>query len=123
MNYRGKLVAFLTYKNEIIKRSTGIKYINREDITEVNRWKDTVCQRIYETIKNNIINHGAFGVSTNTCAWCIKHLEGCDNCGYGNRHLKCMYRYSLYMKYRGDATILLTNHKYKEIIRKIDTLY
>ena len=123
MNYKGRLVAFLTYKNEIIEEGAGVKYINREDITEVNGWDESECKQIYERLRHGIISLDAYGAFTNTCIWCMKHPKRCDDCGYGNRHMKCVYKYSLYMRYRHDAISLLDNYKYIDIIRKIEALH
>ena len=121
--YIKNLVSFVIYKGKIIEEGTGIKYFNRDDITEINRWPDMECQRIYLLLKNNIVRHDAYGAFTNTCIWCIKHSGKCTDCGYGNRHGKCLYQFSLYMKYRKKAITLLDNYKYRDMIRKIDDLH
>ena len=96
MKDREKLIMFVQLKDNIIWNIKKIKYINVEDIMDINSWDEDDCKNIYEdltyTINNN--NGSVNGLDAETCIWCIKNrMEGlsytCRGCAYGKRYFKC----------------------------------
>ena len=121
MTHQDKLIKFVKLKNEVIENETGIKYIKDADIENVKTWDETECKFVYEELLYNINNLHKHGLTRYTCIWCIiKDIDCCD-CNYGKINGMCNELDSLYREYDTDEVVeLLTNDKYKEMIREIE---
>ena len=127
MNSTEKLVKFIEMKNEIIENKTSIKYINEKDIAEVREWSQDKCKKTYERLKYNIFKMMAFDISVTTCPWCLintkSYIKGCEDCGYGKRHVVCYNNNSLYHKYVYKCSrSLFSNAVYRNMIKRIEEL-
>ena len=47
MTYKEKLVKFLEVKDSIIYTTSNVKYINKEDIEEIESWSEEDCKKVY----------------------------------------------------------------------------
>ena len=128
MNYQEKLIKFVQLKNEIIEKEIDIKYVNQEDIDNIKKWDNIICEEIYVELISAIKSFGRKGLNDDTCIWCIKKYieyeyrrEACDNCEYKINHGECGNNDSTYNKYSQDNVIkLLTNDVYRNMLKKIE---
>lgn len=122
MSDKEKLIKFVLLKNEIIEKETGIKYVEQEDIDDIQKWKEGECEEIYYELIQTISNDKTYGVGESTCIWCLKNNPlVCFDCEYGKKHGICFQAGSLYDSYRTDEVMkMFTNEIYKNIIQKIE---
>ena len=122
MTNKEKLIKFIEAKNRLVVKASGVKYIDKEDIKDINEWNNPVCKNVYKQLTKEILN-GAEELYISTCIWCIKYSTHCDSCGYQERHGKCMDGGSLFQTYNTDKTQkVLTNKKYKQILQRIEKI-
>ena len=117
MNYKKKLIMFIKLKNKIIEKETGIKYIDKIDIKDFEKWPEYTCRKVYKELVH-AIQENAYGLKDNTCPWCFKYSNICSNCTYADRHGKCGNGSSLYDSYSMVAK-LFSNYVYKNMLKKI----
>ena len=121
MTHQDKLIKFVKLKNEVIENETGIKYIKDADIEDIKTWDDSECEFVYVALVHNINHQNKHGLNRHTCIWCIINNTDCYDCNYAKTNGACDEHGSLYRKYDTDEVVeLLTNDKYKEMIREIE---
>ena len=128
MTYKEKLVKFLEVKDSIIYTTSNVKYINKEDIEEIESWSEEDCKKVYRYMIKTINDDDAFEFYPNstTCPWCVfnvfcNNAYKCKECGYGKRHGFCKKSDSKYKELiNNDAFILLDRNMYFEIINDIE---
>jgi len=131
MTYKKKLIRFVEAKELIIYLTANIKYVDEEDIKEINSWSEKTCEKIYEFIldyfnKNLDNNFTYYNTMKATCPWCIytdyvKHRKTCDLCKYGGRHNICGDSNSRFKKLLNhDAFLNLDDSKYIKILNMIE---
>jgi CRISPR/Cas system CSM-associated protein Csm4 (group 5 of RAMP superfamily) len=81
------LVRFLKEKNNIIRKITGIDFINYKDLLDIEEnWEEIDC-------KNFLINISSKS-DQKCCPWCSRidneNLE-CSSCNYGYIHGDCQF--------------------------------
>ena len=90
MNDKERIIKFLQLKNAIIEKETGINYIVPADIADIEEWSDVYCRLAYGYMYYEIKHFQVYGLGYATCVWCILYKEnGCDKCGYAQRHGIC----------------------------------
>ena len=126
MTYKKKLIKFVEIKASNLHKSSSIKYIDEEDIKEINYWSINICSYIYKFIVKHINSNTPSSPHAQTCPWCIYHFRiksyiNCNNCKYGKRHGICDNPNSTYEKLlKMDAFLVLNKHMYKRIIKNIE---
>jgi hypothetical protein len=94
--YRTMLIWFVIQKHRIIKRRTGIDYVDKEDIDELMLLEDSKCERLLQHILKTHKYNQSFSDSQ-ICPWCTININ-CYDCGYGKRHGVCRTRTDRYSK-------------------------
>ena len=114
------LKEFCKQKSEML--GGEVKYVNQDDLDEIDTWDKEECFVIALKIKDNIERDAL--CDTAYCPWCLKfyHLgiEKCFLCGYGERHGVCDFEGSDYQKitYSGDAIFKQINLKDLPIMKE-----
>ena len=111
MNTKEELLQLIEAKNQIIYEFTEIKYINNNDLADIDKWKTDELEYVLSELKNAL--EDGLGLRENTCPWCILmkyrchavyEQEICHWCPYGEHHRICEDKDSLYQKIRGRLT-------------------
>ena len=130
MKYQEKLIKFIQLKNEIIEKESDIKYIVQEDINNIKKWDNILCEKVYVDLISEIKSFGRRGLNDDTCIWCLKKYietgwrdDECDNCEYKINHGECGDNGSSYIKYSTkNVELLLTNEVYKNMLKEIEDI-
>ncbi len=123
MTYKQKIIEFVKLKNAIIEDLTGVNYITLQDITDIQKWLEDSCERIYKRLEYVIFKESIHGVYTDACPWCIKYGVHCYSCEYKTNHGRCGEKDSLFVKYKKPGVdTLFSNVTYRGILRKIEEM-
>ena len=120
--YTFVLVDFILEKNRRVLKSTGITYVDKQDIQDIVSWKPHDAERVYKHIRNYIVHRNETkirGLNWGTCPWCVKHYRLCNDCSYKRNHgIPCSESPLIFVENSSKVFI-----NYIQIIDKIEELW
>lgn len=84
--YNDMLIEFMTEKNRIVKRITGLLIATKPDMDELRSWSEDACRAALSSIAGY-----PFYSDGKACPWCA--VVGCGDCGYAKRNGECNNNY------------------------------
>jgi len=85
--YREKLIEFMKRKARRLLEFGVEGYFTDEDAQAILRWSEDDCLRVWEELKTRAVRD--YGLTSDTCPFCIKHYGCCAQCEYAKNHGVC----------------------------------
>ena len=96
-----KCIRFMKCKAREIKKHCDIVYFTKADETAIMDMDDKRFQKawrniikiVYNNLSDSFCDMSVCGLRSNTCIFCLYHVNKCEECSYGKNHGMCARRF------------------------------